>query len=348
MSILDALERQVQFEPSPFVAPIMGSTRWVQVIQRDGAGKPVVCRYTIPRSWPFVTGWYRFYPPRSTTGILQDVDEPGFIFVMEYLGRLREVRVVAVRPLPVDELGGMEEWLVVPYQPLAAQRNGWPGQVCNPRRLILCRNRVQPFDLIVAREGGDLIYERHSTILAHGGAHRTLTKSLVDGLLVDDLYIARPSLRTAYRMVYDWQEQVRIEAEATRLAEAEAARQARLLQQQAELGGEIERRLDLVGAQLVNWRERHRLRRIDSVVVTLPASSQSKSPGPTTTTRTRPGSAAICSLNRPGSVWPAPTGSTTWQPPCSTSRRLAAGVYTIYQKKAISSKKRRNRLGKRE
>lgn len=139
MSLLDAALNLANYVPEPFVAPIP-TTGKVEVFAFQN-GVPL--RYSL---YGQKIGWWIIEPrkDRAAMGDAAQISE-----IVEYLENLPRFYVIACIP------SGEQEWLVVPFNGSDAAQRGWKdGQ---PKKMYLCNERVEPFDLIVGRKLGDIL-----------------------------------------------------------------------------------------------------------------------------------------------------------------------------------------------
>lgn len=214
MSLLDTALSLAGYIPEPFVAPI----------PTDGNVDVFTLQNGVPLRF-FVRnhkiGWFEFEPRKDRVVANRQAE---IIEIVNYLEALPRFYVIACIP------SGEMEWIVVPFNGSDAAQRGWKN--AEPRQMYLCNERIEPFDLIVARQlGSILIYDMPDLRLSSLD-----TINLVNGQLPNtrDWY-------NAHRMVEEW----------TKKAEEEA-RKNLVKTQLEQIDNKLKFLLEFMGASLVS------------------------------------------------------------------------------------------------
>lgn len=232
--LLDVLDRVEQVKPESFLAPIPDAN----TIRLFSVQKGIPFWFSIGE-FDRTPGWYMVKPVYGQIAILGG--EAQAIQYLEYLDQLPRFFVIALYAISEHAI------MVVPFNQGDANQRGWLHGT--PRIMHLTRGHsILPFSIVIAREmAGVLLYDSPS-VGWPGGAN--YSSSLWENLQefgdtfpgYDGAYPG--NFRNAWHIVCDeWKrrEEDRLKAE----------RDAKL----ATTQGQIEHRLAIGGASLLNWRE---------------------------------------------------------------------------------------------
>jgi hypothetical protein len=225
MSLKDALTRIVTHKIHPFIAPLPDA----------GTVSILSIQANIPY-WFHVTpilepGWYSLAPDNGGRHIAA-VGEAEPYQIGAYLSALPRFYVIACFPTA----GGA--WLCVPFNASDAGQRGWPsGQ---PRQVHLVSETIQPFDVLVVRQLGQvLLYEQVDTRIDARSSR--FLQDVADGVEVARLSI---DYKNAWTIVQDRKQTIR----------ADKLRQG-VLDVQATVADRMRFLLGFAGAELVDWNE---------------------------------------------------------------------------------------------
>jgi hypothetical protein len=226
MNLRDALARITTHKIHPFIAPVPDAgTVSILSIQEN-----IPYLFSVTPLLP--PGWY-YMTPDSKGRYVMGVDDAYPYQIGTYLSELPRFYVIACFPT-----SGLA-WLCVPFNASDAAQRGWPGG--QPRLVHLVGERVQPFDVLVARQlSSTLLYEQVDNRL-DAWCSRFFQDKTDDGVV-----FARPSIdfMNAWTIVQDRRRA--IEADRLRCSIQDA---------QTTVADKMRFLLGFSGAELVDWNE---------------------------------------------------------------------------------------------
>lgn len=153
MDALGLIDKLHSHQPRRFLAPVLDAAHVLVHALQDG----VPYRFHLYNVEP---GWWMLQP-RGKSRARVDSPPESMMDVTDYLQVLPRFLVIAL--FRVRE----STWIVVPFNTADAEQRGWHSG--EPRQLHLCRHRIQPFDVLEARQlGAELLY--HVRSCAYGAS----------------------------------------------------------------------------------------------------------------------------------------------------------------------------------
>lgn len=226
MDALNLIDELDTHKPKRFLAPVLDADRVRIHVLLDS----IPYRFGVRHNEP---GWWMLKPVSKSKA---KVDSPvnSMMDVMNYLQGLPRFLVIALFRVRAST------WLVVPFSSADAAQRGWPNG--EPRQLHLVRHRIEPFDVLEARQlGNTLIYHLRSS--AYGVSR--ITMAMRQNLLTEpSSWPDIPGMRSAWFIL---QEHIK-EQRRQRRQEAVAKRKASIEEQ-------LRWHLAFMGAELNTWHE---------------------------------------------------------------------------------------------
>lgn len=212
--------------PEPFVAPVPNAE--VVDVFTFQQGVPFWFELREPRQ-----GWWEIEPLSRGKAEIREQAQAGDIIA--YLSELPGFYVIVLFRL------AEETWLCIPYNDSDAAQRGWPDG--EPRALHLVRDRLSPFDLVVGRMGGALLYDRIADRFG-GAIFSEFVKEFVEEAQAGKVYDGD----------HNWRNALRIVLQRRRELEEEERRQA-VEEQRKTVEGEMRWLLGFMDADLLSWTE---------------------------------------------------------------------------------------------
>lgn len=222
--LLETLNKIERVEPEPFLAPLLD----VSITRLFSLQKGVPFWFETTMG-PSHQGWWIMNPVSRDT---IELGRPAqAIEYLEYLDQLPRFFVIALFSV------GRESMMVIPYNEGDANQRGWLNGV--PRIMHLTRgNIITPFSVVAAREiGSVLLYDSPSL---GWPAQSEISSRLWEDFDAD--YDVPGNFKNARRIV-------RVEWQRREEARLKAEREAKL----ATVSGQIEHKLAIAGASLIDW-----------------------------------------------------------------------------------------------
>ena len=227
MGILDLIHELDDHRPSTFLAPVLDADRVrVHAVQDN-----IPYTFTV-QSEP---GWWILEPLSNKTKAQRVGPPRTMLDVTNYLKVLPRFLTIALFRVRNNT------WLVVPFNSADAEQRGWLNG--EPRELHLVRHRIQPLDVINARQlGGSLIYGSMSMAYGHSAEMNRMRQNLLNCHF--EMTIDIPGMAQAIDII---QQHIQ---EQRRMTKLKAAKERR-----SSVEEQLKWHLEFMGAELTSWHE---------------------------------------------------------------------------------------------
>ena len=226
-SRIDLINRIGRIEVRPFLAPIPDARSVIVTTIQEG----IQFNYRITEE----PGWWILYCNQST---IRRVEKPTSMFeIIQFLEVLPRFLVIAVHRLRTDT------WMVVPWNTSDANQRGWHDG--EPKALHLVRDNIRPFDVVVTRRLGQILYyDTLEDSLGTTSISEKMREEFNAGRIDSQMIGAPPEMWRVHSILSDYvstvqrTEQERIQVEYRQSVE-----------------GQLRWHLAFVGAELRGWHE---------------------------------------------------------------------------------------------